>query len=125
MMSNGGLKVFMAVICILGLAVTQAWAARICTMQNAGVDKGKIKTYNGKIIKEFDEASTPAMQGNPCVELWCREQCNQESKCKKWAYFAVRGGKTTCTLYTNAKSKKMACPGNVCASEYGSCRGSY
>lgn len=119
------IRVFLAVVCTLALATTQARAARICSMKNAEVSKGKIKTYNGSVLKMWDESDTPAMQGNDCVSLWCREQCNQDPKCKKWAYLAVRGGKTTCTLYKNAKSKNSSCPGNVCASEYGSCKGSY
>jgi hypothetical protein len=116
----------MKVLLVVALAVSQALAARVCTMENAEVDRrGRIKTYSGNIIEQFDEASTPAMQGNDCVELWCRSQCNQKSNCKNWAYLAIRGGKTTCTLYSKAKSKSVSCPGNVCASEYGKCKGSY
>lgn len=127
MMRNSAMmKVILVVVCTLALAVPQTLAARICTMQNAEVDKkGRIKTYSGDVIEEFDEASTPAMQGNECVKLWCRSQCNQKSNCKNWAYLAIRGGKTTCTLYSKGRSKKVACPGNVCSSEYGKCKGSY
>lgn len=107
------------------LATTQAEASRVCTMQNANVDKRRIKTYSGKIIEQWDEEDTPAMQGNECVSLWCRAQCDQNEKCKRWAYLAVRGGKTTCTLYSNAKTKNAACSGNVCDSEYGKCTGKY
>lgn len=110
----------------LSLAVNQVAAARVCTMKNAHVIKeGKIKSYSGKIIKRWDESDTPAMQDNPCISLWCRSQCDNMQACKNWAYLAVRGGNTTCTLYSNAKSKDVNCPGNVCASEYGKCKGKY
>ena len=125
MISSAMMKVILVVACTLALAVPQALAARICTMKNAEVERGKIKTYSGNIIEQFDEDSTPAMQGNECVELWCRSKCDQKSNCKNWAYLAIRGGKTTCTLYSKARSKTVSCPGNVCASEYGKCKGSY
>lgn len=117
-------KPILLLLCLVAVTVRQAMAMKICTMQpdyNSG--DGKIKTYQGKIVKQFDEADTPAMQGNDCVELWCRAQCENERKCKKFAYLAILGGKTTCTLYSSAKIKNVACPRNKCDSEYGKCRG--
>lgn len=102
---------------------TMAEHGRVCTMQNANVKNGRIKTYSGKVVKEFNENDTPAMQGNDCVKMWCRAQCEQDRKCKKFAYLAIRGGDTTCTLYSSAKSKNERCPGNVCDSEFGKCTG--
>lgn len=115
-------KLVLLFLCLAAVSV-QTMADRVCTMQNANVKSGRIKAYSGNIIKQFNEKDTAAMQGNDCVQLWCRTQCEQERKCKKYQYLAIRGGDTTCTLYSNAKTKKTSCPGNVCASEYGKCKG--
>lgn len=117
-------KPFLLLLCLVAVTVRQAMAMKICTLQPdyPGSDN-KVKTYQGKIVKQFDEAETPAMQGNECVELWCRAQCENESKCKKYAYLAMQNGKTTCTLYSSAKIKNVRCLGK-CDSEYGKCKGS-
>ena len=62
------IRVFLAVVCTLALATTQARAARICSMKNAEVSRGKIKTYNGSVLKMWDESDTPAMQPRPKVQ---------------------------------------------------------
>eukprot|EP00889_Picochlorum_renovo_P000479 jgi/Picre1/27509/NNA_000476.t1 len=76
-------KPILLLLCLVAVTVRQAMAMKICTMKpdyNSG--DGKVKTYQGKIVKQFDEADTPAMQGNDCVELWCRHSAKMKENAR-------------------------------------------
>ncbi len=116
-------KPVLLLLCLVALTIRQAMAMKICSMQPdyPGNDR-KVKTYQGTIVKQFDEADTPAMQGNDCVTLWCRAQCENDSKCKKFSYLAMQNGRTTCTLYSKANVKNVKWEGKGDLG-YGKCRG--
>ena len=110
---------------LFAASIPAASAARLCTLNQANANSNnlKIKTMQGKVLEQFDESNTPAMQGNSCVELWCRNQCQQNEKCRGFAYLAISEGKTTCTLYSNAKRGSAQCINGKCTSEFGVCKG--
>jgi hypothetical protein len=112
---------------LLAASIPAASAARLCTLKQAAMNPNnlKIKTLQGTVLKEYDESTTPAMKGNDCVELWCREMCTQDEKCKAFAYLAISGGSTTCTLYSKARSGLAQCNNGKCTSEYGVCKGKW
>ncbi len=112
---------------LLAAGIPAASAERLCTLKqaNAKMNSLKINTLKGTVLKQYDESTTPAMKGNVCVELWCRSMCQQDEKCRGFAYLAISEGKTTCTLYSKARSGLAQCNNGKCTSEYGTCNGKW
>jgi hypothetical protein len=74
------------------------------------------------------EGSSSKMEGEDFYtepESWCQNQCGGDNECKGYAFLAVSGGKTTCTLYRDVTSdQSMAmCNSFKCNSTFGFCNG--
>ena len=88
----------------------------------------KIKTLAGSELKKFTEGSSKEMEEEDFYlepETWCQNQCENESECKGYAFLAISGGKTTCTLYGAVTSDQSTakCRSFKCNSTFGFCNG--
>jgi len=112
-------------LCVVLLSLTFALRAdgRACSLVQVYEDRpsDKVRTYRGTAIAKYDEDTDGDFRNSPAKSLWCRDACQDNTRCVYFMYSDTHGKPVTCTLFSKATLNTEKCGGSKCANEIGKC----